>query len=58
MIVLNFAFFLDGIKVADFCAKELGLAVKIIVNDINWFHNKKLVEVNILWRLQNYVRCV
>ena len=35
MIVLNFAFFLDGIKVADFCAKELGLAVKIIVNDIN-----------------------
>ena len=55
MIVLNFAFFLDGIKVADFCAKELGLAVKIIVNDINWFHNKKLVEVNILWRLQNSV---
>ena len=35
VIVLNFAFFLDGIKVADFCAKELGLAVKIIVNDIN-----------------------
>ena len=43
------------VEVADFCAKELGLAVKIIVNDINWFHNKKLVEVNILWRLQNYV---
>ena len=35
VIVLNFAFFLDGFKVADFCAKELGLAVKIIVNDIN-----------------------
>ena len=41
VIVLNFAFFLDGmdpcpgIKVADFCAKELGLAIKIIDNDIN-----------------------